>query len=73
MVEPVRAVSSLLSPLCLWGDAACRSPSRNSRFPQKAVDFADAACTLKKADRRNVFGIARGSMKECVPLSDRSV
>ncbi len=68
---------------------------------QKAVTFADAACTLTrafprgyffladqlnratlsiaaniaegngrftKADRRNFFGIARGSVQECVPL-----
>jgi four helix bundle protein len=68
---------------------------------QKAIDFADAVCTLTKgsprgcfflanqlnraalsiaadlaegngrftkADRRNFFGIARGSVQECVPL-----
>ena len=68
---------------------------------QKAVDFADAICTLSKdfprgyffladqlnraalsiaaniaegngrftkADRKNFFGIARGSVQECVPL-----
>ena len=68
---------------------------------QKALDFADAVCTLTrgvprgyffladqlnraalsvaaniaegngrftKADRRNFFGIARGSVQECVPL-----
>ena len=68
---------------------------------QKAVDFADAACSLTrgfprgyffladqlnhaalsvaaniaegngrftKPDRRNFFGIARGSIQECVPL-----
>ncbi len=68
---------------------------------QKALDFADAACSLTrgfprgyffmanqlnraalsiaaniaegngrftKADRKNFFGIARGSVQECVPL-----
>ena len=68
---------------------------------QKAIEFADAVCTLTrdlprgyffladqlnraalsvaanvaegngrftKADRRNFFGIARGSVQECVPL-----
>ena len=68
---------------------------------QKAIDFADAACTLTKSfprgyfflanqlnraalsiaaniaegngrftkpDRKNFFGIARGSVQECVPL-----
>jgi len=68
---------------------------------QKAIDFADAVCTLTKGfsrgyffladqlnraalsiaaniaegngrftrpDRRNFFGIARGSVQECVPL-----
>jgi four helix bundle protein len=41
---------------------------------QKAVDFADAVCVqaegngrFTKPDRRHFFGIARGSVQECVP------
>lgn len=44
---------------------------------QKSIDLADDVCKLTeqfsngrftKPDRKNFFGIARGSVQECVPL-----